>query len=55
MEGLAGGTVYHIASYGMSGLQMVQTRLTYEVNVLGTENVIRGTIHPTLTLFDIDV
>ncbi|KAM9302425.1 short-chain dehydrogenase/reductase family 42E member 1 [Gastrophryne carolinensis] len=34
--------VIHTASYGMSGREQLQTRLIEEVNVTGTENVIRA-------------
>ncbi|KAM5137874.1 short-chain dehydrogenase/reductase family 42E member 1 [Mantella aurantiaca] len=34
--------VIHTASYGMSGREQLQTQLTEEVNVKGTENVIRA-------------
>ena len=43
MSETAGGTVFHVASYGMSGKQMMQTELTEAVNVGGTKNVIEGT------------
>ncbi|XP_063802029.1 short-chain dehydrogenase/reductase family 42E member 1 isoform X2 [Pseudophryne corroboree] len=44
-EAFIGATcVIHTASYGMSGREQLQTALTEEVNVKGTENVIRACI-----------
>ncbi|CAH1795070.1 unnamed protein product [Owenia fusiformis] len=37
-------TVYHLASYGMSGREQLNKKLIEEVNVLGTENVIKACI-----------
>lgn len=42
MNGLENGTVFHVASYGMSGLQMMQSKMTEQINVGGTDNVIKG-------------
>jgi nucleoside-diphosphate-sugar epimerase len=36
--------VFHLASYGMSGREMLNTKMIYEVNVIGTENVIKACI-----------
>lgn len=33
-------TVFHIASYGMSGLEMLNVPLIYAVNVAGTEHLL---------------
>ncbi|KAM3919287.1 short-chain dehydrogenase/reductase family 42E member 1 isoform 2-T2 [Leptodactylus fuscus] len=37
--------IIHTASYGMSGREQLQTQLTEEVNVKGTENVIQACIN----------
>ncbi|CAF0797672.1 unnamed protein product [Didymodactylos carnosus] len=34
-------TVFHVASYGMSGAELLNKQMIYEVNVIGTKNVIR--------------
>lgn len=36
--------MFHLASYGMSGKEMMQTRLIDEVNLDGTLNVIEGCV-----------
>jgi nucleoside-diphosphate-sugar epimerase len=42
-EALASATcVFHLASYGMSGREMLNTKMIYEVNVIGTENIINA-------------
>ncbi|KAG8562818.1 hypothetical protein GDO81_015828 [Engystomops pustulosus] len=42
-EAFAGAScIIHTASYGMSGREQLQTQLTEEVNVKGTENVIQA-------------
>ncbi|UJR15383.1 hypothetical protein I4U23_002331 [Adineta vaga] len=43
MEALSDATcVFHLASYGMSGREMLNTTMIYNVNVTGTENVIEA-------------
>ena len=34
--------VFHTASFGMSGFEMVRDHLIYQINVVGTQNVIRA-------------
>ena len=36
--------VFHLASYGMSGREMLNTSMIYDVNVIGTENVIKACV-----------
>ncbi|CAF1660497.1 unnamed protein product, partial [Adineta ricciae] len=36
--------VFHLASYGMSGREMLNTSMIYDVNVTGTENVIKACV-----------
>lgn len=36
--------VFHLASYGMSGREMLNAKMIYEVNVCGTENVLRACV-----------
>ena len=36
--------VFHLASYGMSGREMLNTSMIYDVNVIGTENIINACI-----------
>ncbi|XP_062860951.1 short-chain dehydrogenase/reductase family 42E member 1 [Trichomycterus rosablanca] len=36
--------VFHVASYGMSGREQLNRKLTEEVNVQGTENVVRACV-----------
>ncbi|CAF2750922.1 unnamed protein product [Rotaria sp. Silwood2] len=36
--------VFHLASYGMSGREMLNSSMIYEVNVIGTENIINACI-----------
>jgi len=36
--------VFHLASYGMSGREMLQRELIYGVNVVGTQNIIQACI-----------
>lgn len=36
--------VFHLASYGMSGREMLNSRMIYDVNVNGTENIINACI-----------
>eukprot|EP01119_Soliformovum_irregulare_P005144 TRINITY_DN1658_c0_g1_i2.p1 TRINITY_DN1658_c0_g1~~TRINITY_DN1658_c0_g1_i2.p1 ORF type:complete len:378 (+),score=112.05 TRINITY_DN1658_c0_g1_i2:57-1136(+) len=36
--------VFHVASYGMSGKEMLDRKLTYEVNMNGTENIIKASL-----------
>jgi nucleoside-diphosphate-sugar epimerase len=44
-EALSNATcVFHLASYGMSGREMLNKSMIYEVNVNGTENVINACI-----------
>ncbi|CAJ0941739.1 unnamed protein product [Ranitomeya imitator] len=40
--------IIHTASYGMSGREQLQTRLSEEVNVKGTENVIQACIKKSI-------
>ncbi|XP_069822259.1 short-chain dehydrogenase/reductase family 42E member 1 [Dendropsophus ebraccatus] len=40
--------IIHTASYGMSGREQLQTQLTEEVNVNGTENVIQACINKSV-------
>jgi len=44
-EGLSNATcVFHLASYGMSGREMLNSSMIYDVNVNGTKNVINSCI-----------
>ncbi|CAF1281988.1 unnamed protein product [Rotaria sordida] len=36
--------VFHLASYGMSGREMLNKSMIYEVNIIGTENIINACI-----------
>ncbi|CAF1055357.1 unnamed protein product [Rotaria sp. Silwood1] len=36
--------VFHLASYGMSGREMLNYKMIYDVNVIGTENIIKTCI-----------
>jgi len=44
-EALSNATcVFHLASYGMSGREMLNSSMIYDVNVIGTENIINACI-----------
>lgn len=41
--------VFHLASYGMSGREMLNRRMIYDVNVNGTDNIINACIKHRIT------
>ena len=36
--------VFHLGSYGMSGKEMLNSSMIYEVTVIGTDNIMNGCI-----------